>query len=150
MSKPMKFDSTAIALELIPATVQAGSIILLSLLTRHDSFQSLVAVILCLIWLTVSKKKMAEQFGELRLRRHLFSVIGNWMNRSDAGEEFDRALSRYLMIEGGIENDDHKAVATAASLANNVRGMVSFAVYAYLAYFVATALLAGQMNLALG
>ncbi|GGY11338.1 hypothetical protein GCM10007160_42960 [Litchfieldella qijiaojingensis] len=84
---------------------------------------------------------MAEDFGDFRVRRHLFSLIGEWMNRSDAAEEFDDALSRYLMIDGSVENDEYKAVVTAAGLANNFRGLVSFLIYVYLVYLVATALL---------
>ncbi|GAA0583181.1 hypothetical protein ACFQH5_17980 [Halomonas salifodinae] len=141
MPDPMKFDIAPIAMELIPAAVQAGSIVVFLVLTAKDSFQAFAAVILSLIWLTVSKNKMAEDFGEFRVRRHLFSLIGEWMNRNDAAEEFDDALSRYLMIDGSVENDEYKAVVTAAGLANNFRGLVSLLIYVYLVYLVATALL---------
>lgn len=146
MRDPMKFDSTAIAMESIPAAVQVASIVVVLLLTADDSFRTFASIILSLIWLKVSKKqKMVEDFGDFRLRRHLFSLIGEWMNRSNAAEEFDGALSRYLMIDGSIENDEHKAVVTAAGLADSLRGLVSFLVYGYLVYVIVTVLLSGQL-----
>jgi hypothetical protein len=146
MRDPMKFDATAIAMEFIPAALQVASIVVILLLTADDHFQTLTAAILSLIWLKVGKnQKIVEDFGDFRVRRHLFSVTGEWMGRDNAAAEFDGALSRYLMIDGSIENDEYKAVVTAAGLANNFRSLISLLVYGYLVYVIAIVLLNGRL-----
>lgn len=77
MSNLMKFGSSAIATELIPVIVQAAGIVAFLFLAKEDYFQSFVVIVLSLIWLKVSHSRMAEDFGDFRLRRHLFSLLGN-------------------------------------------------------------------------
>lgn len=139
----MKFDPTAIAMELIPVAIQAASIVVFLILTSQDYFQAFAAVILSLMWLKVSESKMPEDFGNFRLTRHLFSLLGKWMNQDRAPEEFDDALARYTMIDG-IENDLHKAVVTASGLANSVRGFISFSIFVYLTHLVVAVVLSWQ------
>lgn len=134
---------SAIAMELIPVAIQAASIVVFLILTRQDHFQAFAAVILSSVWLKVSESRMPEDFGNFRLTRYLFALIGNWMNRDEAAKEFDDALARYTQIDG-IENDLYMAVVTAAGLANSLRGFVSFSVFVYLTYLVATVLLIWQ------
>jgi hypothetical protein len=134
MSNPIKLDATAIAMELIPVLVHAAGIVAFLYLTKMDSFQTFVAVFLGLIWLKMSSNRMAEDFGAFRLQRHLFSLLGKWINQDDAEEEFDEALAKYQMITGSIENEEYLAVVTAAGIANFVREMVAFFVSCYLIY----------------
>ena len=141
MHENLKFDPMAIAMEMIPAAIQAAGIAAFLLLTAQDTFETFVAITLCVIWLKVSENKMAEQFGEFRVKRHLFSALGKWLDKGEAADIFDSALEKYLMFEGNVESDQYKAVVTAAGLANNFRGLVSFVVYSYLFYAVGTLLL---------
>ena len=140
VSNSLKFNPSAIATALIPVAIQAASIVVFLILTSQDYFQAFVAVILSLMWLKMSESKMPEDFGDFRLTRHLFSLLGKWMNRNEATEEFDDALARYMMIDG-IENDEYKAVVTASGFANSFRGFVSFSLFVYLTYLVVAVVL---------
>lgn len=136
MRNPMKFELRAIAMELIAVVLQAAGIATFLFVTKEDYFQSFVAVVLGLVWLKVTNSEMTEDFADFRLRRHLFSQIGEWMNRKEATKEFDDALARYQMIEGSIENDDYKAVVTATGFANSFRRIVTFLLSCYLIYLI--------------
>lgn len=56
------------------------------------------------------------------------------MNQEDAADEFDEALAKYQMIDGSIENDEYRAVVTAAGIANALRGAIAFLISCYLVY----------------
>lgn len=138
MNNSMKFDSTATTLELIPAVVQINGIATFVLVTWGEIFQSFVAVMLGLIWLKVSNSnKLSEDLANFRLRRLLFSRLGEWMNQDDAASEFDYALARYQLIED-VESDKHTALVTATAIANGIRSLVTFLLSCYLIYLIIT------------
>lgn len=132
-------------MEIIPVAIQTAVIVAFLIVTRQDFFQSFAAAILSLIWLRVNKSKMAEDFGDIRLRRRLFTLLGEWLNRDDAEEEFDAALERYQMIDSSIEDDVYREVVTAAGLADSFRGFVNILVLIYLCYLIVAGILSGQL-----
>ena len=138
MAENVKFERMPIALALLPVAIQFTGIAAFLYVTRQEIVFSFVAIFLSLIWLKVSKENWVEDIGEKRATRHLFGQLGKWLDQEDAEKVFDDALSEYLMIDGSIESDDNMAVATAAGLANTLRGATYVLVSVYLVFVVFT------------
>lgn len=134
MSNTLKLEGTPIAMELIPVAIQLSGIAALLVAVHGNLPFSISAILISLIWLKVSRSKMTDQYGDLRLRRALFVHIGNWLNRDNPESEFDRAQSDFLMIDGSLDDDQHRAVVTAAGAANLIRSAGSVVMHVYLAY----------------
>jgi hypothetical protein len=106
--------------------------------TRQEIVFTFAAIILSLIWLKVSEENWVQEIGEKRATRRLFVQLGKWLDQEDAEKVFDDAQSKYLMIDGSIESDLHKATVTAAGIANSLRGVASVLARVYLLYVVIT------------
>lgn len=119
-------------MELIPVAIQLVGIMTFLYVSRSDYFQTLVAIVSSFIWLKVSNNKIPDEYGEMRLTRHLFGVIGDWLERVEALEEYDKAQSEFLMIEGRLEDDQYKSLITAAGVGNMVRSFAGILLTLYL------------------
>ncbi len=142
MSDDLKLEGVPIAMELIPVAIQITGIAALLILTLGESTHSIAAIVLSLTWLKVSQSEMPEEYGKLRAARHLYGKLGGWLNQEDGESIFDVTTSKYLLIDGSIQDDQYRAVITAAGLANGIRGFASFVIHAYLLFVLLIFLLA--------
>ena len=133
----MKFETVPIVMELIPAVIQAGGIAVFLTIVRDESFFTLTAIVLSLVWLKISMdNKTIQEYGEIRAMRSLFSQLGEWIGHSNSAEAFDEAYARYLMIDGSIEDDVYRVAMTATGISNGFKSLVSIAVHLYLMFVI--------------
>ena len=137
MANDLKFEGMPIVLALLPVVIQITGIAALLYVTQYEVKTTFAAIILSLIWLKVSEDNSVQQYGEKRAARHLFGMLGKWLNQQDAKKVFDDAQSKYLMFDTSIEADEYKAVMTAAGIANSLRGVATVLVTVYLVFEVA-------------
>jgi hypothetical protein len=138
MAENVKFETTPIVLELLPAVIQVTGIAAFLYVARQEIIYTFGAIFLSLIWLKVSEQKWVQEFGKMRVTRRLFGKMGEWLSQEDAEEVFDDALAEYLMIDRNVDSDDNIAVVTAAGLANTLRGAAYVLVSVYLVFVVFT------------
>ena len=96
----------------------------------------MVGIVAGLVWLKVTESKLQDKYAELRAQRQLFITVGEWLDRADAGARVDEVISRALMAEGSIEDEDYKVAVTADSIANAVRKLAAVLLQAYLVVVV--------------
>jgi hypothetical protein len=123
-------------MSLLPVAVQMAGITTLLAAVREDLTWTLVGIVAGLVWLKVTESKLQDKYAELRAQRQLFIKVGEWLDRADAGAQVDEVISRALMAEGSIEDEDYKVAVTADSIANAVRKLAAVLLQAYLVIVV--------------
>lgn len=136
METDIRTDKLAVLMALLPVAVQVAGIVTLLAATHEDLAVTLVGTVVALVWLKVTESKLPNTYGELRAQRQLFITLGEWLGRADAVERVDEVLSKALMAEGSIEDNDYKVAVTADGIANTVRELASVLLQAYLLYVV--------------
>jgi hypothetical protein len=123
-------------MSLLPVAVQLVGITTLLAAVREDLPWTLVGIVAGLVWLKVTESKLQDKYAELRAQRQLFITLGEWLDRADAEERVDEMISRALMADGSIEDEDYKVAVTAGSIANAVRKLASILLQSYLVIVV--------------
>jgi len=138
MQKNLRTTKMALVMEMVPLIVQLLGIVALLYLAYPDALFSLASIIICFIWLKLSKNEMPDEFGRLRMQRRLFAKLGDWLDQSAATDEYDKAQEDILLIEGSLEDDQYCELISAAGIANMVRSTVSILLSIYMLYSVVT------------
>ena len=132
MGADVRIEKVPVLMSLLPVAVQLLGITTLLAAVRQDLTWTLVGIVAGLVWLKVTESTLQNKYAELRAQRQLFITLGEWLDRADAGERVDEVISRALMAEGSIEDEDYKVAVTADSIANAVRKLASILLQAYL------------------
>lgn len=125
-------NKVAVVTELLGPLLQAATTATLLTLTYSDTVLTLFAIVVSLIWLTVSKGRHADEVTVTRAARDLYIKIGEWLERDDAGEVFDTALAERMKIDQGIEHEDFDGLLLGQNIGNAARALIGYAVQIYL------------------
>ena len=136
MGADVRIEKVPVLMSLLPVAVQMAGITTLLAAVREDLTWTLVGIVAGLVWLKVTESKLQDKYAELRAQRQLFIKVGEWLDRADAGAQVDEVISRALMAEGSIEDEDYKVAVTADSIANAVRKLAAVLLQAYLVVVV--------------
>lgn len=132
---PYKTKATLMAFELTQSAIQLATILAFLIAAHPGILESLGASIISLVWLRTGESKVPDQYLEMKERKQLFSKIGEWMGRDDAGEVIGTIQSEPFGGETG--ENQIEAAATAAATGSFVRGAISVGLYAYLLVLLA-------------
>lgn len=131
-----KISRMAILMEIAPLFVQLIGIISILFVAYHDIFHSLLAIIVSILWLKLSKNKLSDEFGQLRMQRFLFVKLGEWLNQPDSKKIYQQAQEDYLMMDGEMEDNKYVEVVTAAAIVNFLRSSAAILISIYLIIYV--------------
>lgn len=138
MQKNIRTTKMALVMEMVPLLVQLIGIVGLLYLAYPVPFFSLASIIICFIWLKLSKNEMPDEFGRLRMQRRLFQNLGDWLDQPAATDEYDKAQKDILLIEGSLEDEQYWELVSAAGIVNMARDAASIFLSIYMLYSVVT------------
>ncbi len=129
---PWKVRAVPVALELAPCLLQLSAVFVFLVAARPTLLDSLGATIISLVWLSVSKSKLPDQYAEMEERKRLFTKVGEWLGQNGAGEAVERIQAEAVLHDQDGHENVQTAV-TAAGIVGLIRGVATVALYAYLA-----------------